>query len=66
MKHPNKKVEIKNKWRALCNLKSCFNFWLGKTNQYWKDEPVKFITRPRCNGKVQMWKMIEKWRHDEQ
>ena len=66
MKHPNRKVEMKNRQRAKANLMSCFNFWLGKKNQYWKDEPIKFITRPRSNGKVQIWKMIEKWRQDGQ
>lgn len=35
MKHPNKKIEKRNHIKATCNLKSCFNFWLNKPNQYW-------------------------------
>jgi len=34
MKHPNKKIEIRNRWKATANLKSCFNFWLNRPNQY--------------------------------
>ena len=28
MKHPNKKVELKNSFKAKCWLKSCFNYWM--------------------------------------
>lgn len=28
MKHPNKKVEFKNRFKAKCWLKSCFNYWM--------------------------------------
>jgi hypothetical protein len=30
MKHPNKKFEKLNNFKARCRLNSCFNFWLNK------------------------------------